>query len=135
MFGSHLFFPHFFIHCFSFIPTIIFFFIYNTDPVIFVIFCPSYFNLFSNLVANSFILKCCFLLFSLAYSLQKLFNVDSPSASLPLFWAVPSDWHLAPARYFHISYVQYLAVMSSKFIISLSQSANQINGYGFSTFL
>ena len=37
--------------------------------------------------------------------------------------------------YFHISYVQYLAVMSSKFIICLSQSANQINGYGFSTFL
>ena len=28
---------------------------------------------------------------------------------------------LAPARYFHISYVQYIAVMSLKFIISLSQ--------------
>ena len=43
--------------------------------------------------------------------------------------------HRAPARYFNILYVQYLAVMSSKFIISLSQSANQINGYEFSTFL
>ena len=36
---------------------------------------------------------------------------------------------------FRISYVQYLVVMSPKFIISLSQSANQINGYVFSTFL
>ena len=43
--------------------------------------------------------------------------------------------HLAPARYFHISYFQYLAVMSSKFIIILSHSANQINGYEFSAFL
>ena len=52
-----------------------------------------------------------------------------------LEYTTPGSLHLAPARYFHISYVQYLAVMSSKFIISLSQSANQINGYGFSTFL
>ena len=43
--------------------------------------------------------------------------------------------HLAPTRYYHISYVHYLVVMSSKFIISPSQSANQINGYQFSTFL
>ena len=33
----------------------------------------------------------------------------------------------ALARYFHISFVQYFAIMNSKFIISLSQSANQIN--------
>ena len=46
------------------------------------------------------------------------------------FATIPS----CPARYFHISYVQYLAVMSSKFIISFSRSANQINGHGFSTF-
>ena len=44
-------------------------------------------------------------------------------------------FHLAPTRSFHISFVQYLALMGSKFIISLSQSANPINGYGFSTLL
>ena len=62
------------------------------------------------------------------------------SVILHCFYGRPSGWsdtiyHLAPARYFHMSYVQYLAVISSKFIISLRQSTNQINGYGFSTFL
>ena len=36
--------------------------------------------------------------------------------------------------FFCISYVQYHAVMSSKFSISLSQAANQSNGYGFLIF-
>ena len=49
--------------------------------------------------------------------------------------SVQHDYHLASAKYFHITYVQYLAVMSSKCVISLSQLHNQINGCGFSTFL
>ena len=55
--------------------------------------------------------------------------------SFNVFPQMGTHTDLAPARYFHFSYVQYLVAMSSKFIISLSQSANQINGYGFSTFL
>ena len=59
-------------------------------------------------------------------SLISAFVVRFRDSIIPILASCPSEV---------LSYVPYLVVMSSKFIVSLSQSANQINDYGFSTFL